>query len=197
MNKLIDRLENFYDFECEGGSLKNCVDWIQLKDKISQHAAAVRKPLEEEIKQLKQKLDEIKEDGERITQVYESQHFIAPPTLTEKELEVWNWLVGIFKETNNCRISDIDVHLMELYCKAKVATDEADSELKKDPRPYILVPLGKDKDGKIRTTTKPNPFMRIRTENAMLCLKYFDQLGLSPVARARAGIGSDNSNKGI
>lgn len=73
MNKLIDRLENLYDFECEGGSLKNCVDWIQLKDKISQHAAAVRKPLEEEIKQLKQKLDEIKEDGASVKEMMDEK----------------------------------------------------------------------------------------------------------------------------
>ena len=75
--------------------------------------------------------------------------------MTDKERVVWDWLVGIFRETVNCRVSDADVHLMELYCRAKVATDEADAELKKDPRAYVIIPLGVDKDGKPKTTAKP------------------------------------------
>ena len=60
-------------------------------------------------------------DREENTPVYESQNFIPPETLTDKERVVWDWLVGIFRETVNCRVSDADVHLM-VYCKAKVAT---------------------------------------------------------------------------
>ena len=132
-------------------------------------------------------------DREENTPVYESQEFIPPPTLTAKELEVWEWLVGIFRETINCRVSDADVHLMELYCRAKVATDEADAELKKDPRAYIIIPLGVDKDGKPKTTAKPNPNLKKRLDNANLCIKLFDQLGLSPIARARAGLKAANA----
>lgn len=127
------------------------------------------------------------------TPVYESQNFIPPETLTEAELEVWNWLVGIFRETVNCRVSDADVHLMELYCRAKVATDEADAELKKDPRAYTIVALGVDKDGKPKTTAKPNPNLKKRADNATLCIKLFAELGLSPLARARAGLKSANA----
>lgn len=127
------------------------------------------------------------------TPVYESQEFMPPATLTEAELEVWNWLVGIFRETINCKVSDADVHLMELYCRAKVATDEADAELKKDPRAYVIVALGVDKDGKPKTTAKPNPNLKKRADNATLCIKLFDQLGLSPLARARAGLKSANA----
>lgn len=29
--ELIDRLENYYVFECEGGPLKNCVEWQTLR----------------------------------------------------------------------------------------------------------------------------------------------------------------------
>ena len=132
-------------------------------------------------------------DREENTPVYESQNFIPPETLTEKELEVWEWLVGIFRETVNCRVSDADVHLMELYCRAKVATDEADAELKKDPRAYVIIPLGVDKDGKPKTTAKPNPNLKKRLDNANLCIKLFDQLGLSPIARARAGLKAANA----
>jgi hypothetical protein len=31
LKPLIDRLENSYDFQCEAGPLKNCVEWQQLK----------------------------------------------------------------------------------------------------------------------------------------------------------------------
>ena len=132
-------------------------------------------------------------DRESETPVYESQEFIPPTTLTEAELEVWHWLVGIFRETINCKVSDADVHLMELYCRAKVATDEADAELKKDPRAYLIVALGVDKDGKPKTTAKPNPNIKKRLDNSNLCIKLFAELGLSPLARARAGIKSANA----
>lgn len=138
---------------------------------------------------------EHKEAREKSTPIYQSQEFKAPETLTEKEKEVWDWLVNIFRNTVNCMVSDADVQLMELYCRAKVATDEADAALKKDDRAYVLVPLGVDKDGKPKTTAKPNPNIKKRHENALLCLKYFDQLGLSPLARARAGIKGANAQK--
>jgi P27 family predicted phage terminase small subunit len=127
------------------------------------------------------------------TPVYLQQEFVPPPTLTSKEREVWDWLVSIFRETINCRVSDADVHLMELYCRAKVAADEAAEEIKKDPRAYIIVALGKDKNGNLKTTAKPNPYRKIFKENAALCIKLFDQLGLSPLARARAGLAAANA----
>lgn len=138
---------------------------------------------------------EHKEARENSTPIYKSQEFIPPETLSPKELEVWNWLVNVFRNTTNCMVSDADVQLMELYCRAKVATDEADAELKKDNRPYILVALGVDKDGKAKTTAKPNPNIKKRHDNALLCLKYFDQLGLSPLARARAGVKGANAKQ--
>lgn len=136
--------------------------------------------------------DEIKAIEES-TPIYQSQEFEPPPTLSKAELEVWNWLVSVFRGTVNCMVSDADVQLMELYCRAKVACDEADAELKKDNRAYILVPLGVDKKGVAKTTAKPNPNIKKRHDNALLCLKYFDQLGLSPLARARVGIKGANS----
>lgn len=134
-----------------------------------------------------------KEARENSTPIYQSQEFEPPEYLTEKELEVWNWLVKIFRGTYNCMVSDADRDLMVLYCRAKASTDEADAELKKDNRPYILVPLGVDKDGKPKTTAKPNPNLKKRHDNALLCLKYIDQLGLSPLARARAGVKGANA----
>ena len=129
------------------------------------------------------------------TPVYQSQTFAPPDTLTAAERAVWDWLVKIFRETTNCMVSDADVHLMELYCRAKVAADEADAELKKDGRAYILVPLGKDKNGEVKTTAKPNPNIKKRHDNMVLCLKYFEELGLTPLARARAGVKGTNAKK--
>lgn len=129
------------------------------------------------------------------TPVYESQNFIPPQTLNEKELEVWNWLVNIFRQTVGCMVSDADVHLMELYCRAKVAADEADAAIKKHPSEFILVDAGVDKNGVKKKVIKPNPNYKKRKENAELCLKFFDQLGLSPLARARIGIKAANAKK--
>lgn len=139
---------------------------------------------------------EHKEARENSTPIYQSQEFTPPPTLTEKELEVWNWLVKIFRGTVNCMVSDADVQLMELYCRAKVATDEADAELKKDNRAYVLVDSGMtDKDGQPKMQVKANPNLKKRHDNALLCLKFFSELGLSPLARARAGVKGCNAKK--
>lgn len=136
---------------------------------------------------------EMQENQINTLPVCQTQNFEPPAILSEAELEVWNWLSNIFRSTYNCMVSDADRDLMVLYCRAKVATDEADAELKKDSRAYILVPLGKKPDGTVVTTAKPNPNIKKRHDNALLCLKYFDQLGLSPLARARAGVKACNA----
>ena len=41
---LIDRIENHYQFDCEAGPLKNCVEWQRLKDAIETIEAALQKP---------------------------------------------------------------------------------------------------------------------------------------------------------
>ena len=137
-----------------------------------------------------------KENREKSTPIYQSQEFISPDYLTDKEKEVWDWLATIFRGTYNCMVSDADRDLMVLYCRAKVATDEADAELKKDNRAYVLVDSGMtDKDGQPKMQVKANPNIKKRHDNALLCLKYIDQLGLSPLARARAGVKGANAKE--
>lgn len=139
--------------------------------------------------------EQIKSQEENLP-IYQSQEFTPPPTLTEKELDVWNWLVKIFRGTYNCMVSDADRDLMVLYCRAKVACDEADAELKKDNRAYVLVDSGMvDKYGDPKMQVKANPNIKKRHDNALLCLKFFDQLGLSPLARARAGVKGANAKQ--
>lgn len=38
LRRLIERLENYYDFQCEGGPLKNCVEWQQITAAITVRA---------------------------------------------------------------------------------------------------------------------------------------------------------------
>lgn len=125
------------------------------------------------------------------TPVYESQNFIPPKTLDKDELEVWNDLVAIFRQTINCRVSDADRDLMELYCKAKATANKTDTLIKQDPRAYIPIKCG-DKE-----VYKPNPYYKLRKENSELCLKFFDQLGLSPLARARVGVKGANAKQEV
>ncbi len=145
-------------------------------------------------KNLKRSNEEL-ENREEQTPVYLKQEFKAPKDLTKEERKVWKWLAGIFRETINCRVSDADVHLMTIYCRAKVAFDEADAALKRDPRPFISYECGTDKDGEPKYQLKPNPDIKKRADNAALCIKLFDQLGLSPVARSRMGLAAANSKK--
>lgn len=156
-----------------------------------------RAPLINPKKETYNKSNKYLKDREESTPVYEKQEFVPPETLTEKELEVWERLVNIFRDTVNCRMSDADIDIMKLYCRAMVATDEADEELKKDPRAYVIIPLGKDINGNVKTTAKPNPNIKKRLDNAALCLKLLDQMGLSPLARARAGIKTANAKADI
>lgn len=41
VESLIDRLENYYDFQCEGGPLRLCADWQQLKSHIDHERSLV------------------------------------------------------------------------------------------------------------------------------------------------------------
>ena len=129
------------------------------------------------------------------TPIYQKQEFKPPKTLTKAEKKVWRDLVTIFQGEENCRVSDADIHLMELYCRAKVATDEADAALKEDPTPYVQYACGIDENGNTKYQLKANPNIKKRRDNATLCIKLFDQLGLSPLARARAGVAAANASK--
>lgn len=154
-----------------------------------------RKPRVIKDNEVSRKVKEDVESIEKHTPIYKSQDFIPPESLNSKELKVWQWLVKVFRDTVGCMVSDADVHLMELYCRAKVAADEADAEIKRNPRDFIIIDLGVDKNGFPKTTAKPNPNYKKRKENSELCLKFFDQLGLSPLARARVGLKAANARK--
>ena len=155
---------------------------------------AGRKPTIAPDKNLHRSNEELKARDE-LTPIYQRQEFKAPRTLTKEERKVWKFLVQVFRETVNCRVSDADVDMMVLYCRAKVATDEADAALKEDPRPFIAYECGLDKDGNVKQVLKANPNIKKRSDNAALCIRLADQLGLSPQARARAGLKAANAKK--
>lgn len=145
-------------------------------------------------KELHRSNRELQERNEA-TPIYLSQEFKAPKGLTREERKVWKFLEQIFRETVNCRVSDADVDMMVLYCRAKVATDEADAALKKDSRAYLVYECGTDKDGNPKYVLKANPNIKKRNDNAALCIRLADQLGLSPQARAKAGLQAANAKR--
>ena len=145
-------------------------------------------------KKLHRSNEELRDRNEE-TPIYQRQEFKMPRTLTKEERKVWKFLVQVFRETVNCRVSDADVDMMVLYCRAKVATDEADAALKEDPRTYLVYECGEDKDGNPKYVLKANPNIKKRNDNAALCIRLADQLGLSPQARARAGLKAANAKR--
>lgn len=145
-------------------------------------------------KKLHRSNEELRDRNEE-TPLYQRQEFKMPRTLTKEERKVWKFLVQVFRETVNCRVSDADVDMMVLYCRAKVATDEADAALKEDPRAYLVYECGEDKDGNPKYVLKANPNIKKRNDNAALCIRLADQLGLSPQARARAGLKAANAKR--
>lgn len=138
---------------------------------------------------------EHKEAREDSTPVYESQNFIAPETLTKKEKEVWDYIVNIFRQTKNCMVSDADIHLMQMYCRDKVMLDEATKRYQKNSTYWVNIENGYDKEGNQKYTLKANPDYVIIKDKTASCLKLFDQLGLSPLARARVGVKGANAKK--
>ena len=145
-------------------------------------------------KKLHRSNEELRDRNEE-TPIYQRQEFKMPRTLTKEERKVWKFLVQVFRETVNCRVSDADVDMMVLYCRAKVATDEADAALKEDPRAYLVYECGEDKDGNPKYVLKATPNIKERNDNAALCIRLADQLGLSPQARARAGLKAANAKR--
>ncbi len=145
-------------------------------------------------KKLHRSNEELRERNEE-TPIYQRQEFKMPKSLTAAEKKVWKFLVQVFRETINCRVSDADVDMMVLYCRAKVATDEADAALKEDPRAYLVYECGEDKEGNPKYVLKANPNIKKRNDNAALCIRLADQLGLSPQARARAGLKAANAKR--
>lgn len=129
-------------------------------------------------KKLHRSNEELRERNEE-TPIYQRQEFKMPKSLTAAEKKVWKFLVQVFRETVNCRVSDADVDMMVLYCRAKVATDEADAALKEDPRAYLVYACGEDKDGNSKYVLKANPNIKKPDLHAFLYLlrqELFDGL---------------------
>lgn len=139
---------------------------------------------------------EHKEDRENATPIYESQEFVPPESLTEEELVIWNKLVEIIRETKGGYVSDADIMVMETYCKSKAEYDRACREWNKNPTMYVQVNVGGvDKNNMPKTTLKENQWYIIKKDFSMIMTKYLDQLGISPLGRAKQGLQSTKSKK--
>lgn len=128
------------------------------------------------------------------TPVCESQEFVAPDTLTKKELKIWEDLVKIIRSVQGSYVSDADIMTMEVYCKAKAEYDNACVEWSKNPQMYIQVMTGGfDRDGEPKSMLKVNPYYTIKKDFSNIMLKYLDQLGISPLGRAKQGVRASKS----
>lgn len=138
---------------------------------------------------------EHREQRESSTPIYQSQKFIPPSTLTAKEREVWDYMVNVFRQTKNCMVSDADIYLMQMYCRDKVMLDEAAIRYNKNPEYWVKKENGFDKNGDVKFILKVNPDYIIIKDKTVSCMRISDQLGLSPLARARAGIRGANAKQ--
>lgn len=128
------------------------------------------------------------------TPVYRSREFEPPKSLTKDELVIWEDLVKIIKDMDGSFISDADIMTMEIYCKAKAEYDRACKEWEKNPELYIQVESGGyDKNGIPKTTVRLNPAYVVKRDFSRIMLKYVDQLGISPIGRAKQGLKSSKS----
>lgn len=139
---------------------------------------------------------ERREQRENATPIYEGQEFVAPENLDEAELKIWNQLVEIIRETKGGYVSDADIMVMETFCKSKVEYDRACIEWKKNPVMYVQVNIGgRDKNDEPRTAIKVNQWYTIKKDFSLIMTKYLDQLGISPLGRAKQGLQSTKSKK--
>lgn len=133
---------------------------------------------------------------EEMTPVCDTQNFIAPKSLNAKETIIWNDLVKILKSVHGSYISDADIMTMEIYCKSKAEYDKACKEWEKNPQMYVqILSGGIDKDGVEKSQLKLNPNYQIKRDFAKIMLQYLDQLGISPLGRARQGRQATNNKK--
>ena len=139
---------------------------------------------------------EHKEQREKATPIYQKQEFIAPESLTKEELKIWNHLVEIIRGTQGGYVSDADTMVMEVYCKAKAEYDRACKEWNKKPIMFVEIQTGcYDKDRNAKTALKVNQWYQIKKDFSLIMTKYLDQLGISPLGRAKQGLQSTKSKK--
>lgn len=141
---------------------------------------------------------EHKESRENGTPIYEKQEFVPPESLSKAELKVWEQLVEIIKGTKGGYVSDADIMVMEVYCKSKVEYDRACKEWAKDPTMYVEIKSGGyDKNGDPKTVIKTNQWYQIKKDFSLIMTKYLDQLGISPMGRAKQGLQATKNKKDL
>ena len=141
---------------------------------------------------------EHKEARENGTPIYEKQEFVPPDTLTKAELKVWEQLVEIIKGTKGGYVSDADIMVMEVYCKSKVEYDRACKEWTKNPTMYVEIKSGGfDRNGDAKTVVKINQWYQIKKDFSLIMTKYLDQLGISPMGRAKQGLQATKNKKNL
>lgn len=136
---------------------------------------------------------EARESG---TPIYQSQQFVPPASLSKEELKIWNDLVEIMRATIGGYVSDADIMIMETFCKSKAEYDRACKNWDKNPKMYVQVDVGGfDRNGQPKTMLKVNQWYQIKKDFSLVMTKYLDQLGISPLGRAKQGLQATKSKK--
>lgn len=155
-----------------------------------------RKPrtvkVDKEVSKLSNKEIEMLED---MTPVCDSQNFTAPKSLNKAERIIWDELVTILRSVHGSYISDADIMTMEIYCKGKAEYDRACVDWEKNPTMYLNIANGFDNHGEQKTVLKINQNYTIKRDFSKIMLSYLDQLGISPLGRAKQGRQATNNKK--
>lgn len=139
---------------------------------------------------------EDREANEDNLPMYQSQTFNPPPSLSKEELKIWNDLVEIMRGTTGGYVSDADIMIMETFCKSKAEYDRACKNWDKNPKMYVQVDVGGlDRNGQPKTMLKVNQWYQIKKDFSLVMTKYLDQLGISPLGRAKQGLQATKSKK--
>ena len=84
----------------------------------------------------------------------------------------------------------------ESVYKFAMKYDRACKEWNKNPKLYVQVEVGGfDKDNQPKTVIKTNQWYQIKKDFSLIMTKYLDQLGISPLGRAKQGLQSTKSKK--
>ena len=124
---------------------------------------------------------------EEKTPLYEKAEFLVPEHFNEAEKKEWIELVELLNSIKGSAVTDADRKIMIIRVQAWIEFLRFDSELKKRPDTYLLLPK-KDKSGDMVYVHVKNQNYDLRKKASDTVLKCDAELGLTPISRARTGL---------
>lgn len=102
---------------------------------------------------------------------------LCPNRLNKEAKKEWNRIIKLYEEFSPPIITDLDMNALEIYCEALVRYRKAMDKINESSEIITL-------HGEVR----PNPYLKIANDTAILMKKYSEILLLDPVSRARVGL---------